>query len=364
MKFVLSHSRRHDATPILTFDQHLYWKALTIIQSQPDGSDLKGMVLRLGGFHMQMSFLGSIGQLMAGSGLQERIEVVFTGNVVRHMLTGKAISRAVRGHMLVDAALNTILVAKAYHIPLPTKETDEPKRDTASTDPENYDVERDQQKQGTVDVTSDITEAKYLYDRAMLSTLSVEDVCSAGVLVRIKWKLDDLKQTMTTRTAMLWLQYLDMVSILQRFIKAERMANWKLHLQTVQDMLPYFAASIWSFTLCKVCIRIPANHATSARNSSRCAPEIHGRIPCGETQRQVLGRIVPRPNHIEQVLMRSIKTHGGLTRGNGMTENQRLVWVLSMSVCASINETMQKFSGVSYETSDQHKDVSAARQPQ
>ena len=45
-----------------------------------------------------------------------------------------------------------------------------------------------------------------------------------------------------------------------------------------------------------------------------------------------------------------------------MTENQRLVWVLSMPVCASINETMQKFSGVAYETSDQHKDVSAARQ--
>ena len=39
------------------------------------------------------------------------------------MLTGKAISRAVRGHMLIDAALNTNLVAKAYHIPLPTKET-------------------------------------------------------------------------------------------------------------------------------------------------------------------------------------------------------------------------------------------------
>ena len=60
--------------------------------------------------------------------------------------------------------------------------------------------------------------------------------------------------------------------------------------------------------------------------------------------------------------MRSIMTHGGLTRGNWMTENQRLVWVLSMPVCASINETMQTFSGVSYETSDQHKDVSAPRQ--
>ena len=65
---------------------------------------------------------------------------------------------------------------------------------------------------------------------------------------------------------------------------------------------------------------------------------------------------------IEQVLMRSTKTHGGMSRGKLMIENQRLVWVLSMPVCASINEIMQKFSGVSYETSDQHKDVSAARQ--
>ena len=56
------------------------------------------------------------------------------------MLTGKAISRAVRGHILVDAALNTILVAEVYHIPLPTMEIDEPKWDTASTDPENDDV--------------------------------------------------------------------------------------------------------------------------------------------------------------------------------------------------------------------------------
>ena len=76
-----------------------------------------------------------------------------------YMLTGKAISRAVRGHMLIDAALDTNLVAKAYHIPLPTKETEGPKRDPTSTDPENDDDETDQHKQDTVDVTSDITEA-------------------------------------------------------------------------------------------------------------------------------------------------------------------------------------------------------------
>lgn len=37
---------------------------------------------------------------------------------------------------------------------------------------------------------------------------------------------------------------------------------------------------------------------------------------------------------IEQVLMRSLKTSGGLTRGRGFTEQQRLIWLLSMSACA------------------------------
>ena len=89
--------------------------------------------------------------------------------------------------MLIDAALNTIIVAKAYHIPLTTKETYEPKRDTASTGPEtdDEDIRSADQKQVTVDVTSVITEAKLLYDKAVLPTLSVEDVCSAEVLERV-----------------------------------------------------------------------------------------------------------------------------------------------------------------------------------
>ena len=45
MKFVSYQARRYDATPILAFDQAPYWKALTIIHSQPDDSDLKGMDL-------------------------------------------------------------------------------------------------------------------------------------------------------------------------------------------------------------------------------------------------------------------------------------------------------------------------------
>ena len=60
--------------------------------------------------------------------------------------------------------------------------------------------------------------------------------------------------------------------------------------------------------------------------------------------------------------MRSLKTTGGLTRGSGMTESQRLVWLLSTPASAQINHAMQDFTAVSYTTSEQHKDVSKARQ--
>ncbi len=65
-----------------------------------------------------MSFLGSIGHIMGGSGLQELLELVYAKNSVCHMLSGKAIDRAVHG-LLVDAALNTILIADSYNVPVP-----------------------------------------------------------------------------------------------------------------------------------------------------------------------------------------------------------------------------------------------------
>ena len=116
--------KRYGTTPILTFDQPLWWKAITIVENEPEGSDLKKFVLRIGVFHLQMSFLGSIGHLMAGSGLEEVLELVYAKNAVTHMLTGKAYSRAVRGHLLADSALNALLASKAYNITLPSKRDD------------------------------------------------------------------------------------------------------------------------------------------------------------------------------------------------------------------------------------------------
>ena len=65
---------------------------------------------------------------------------------------------------------------------------------------------------------------------------------------------------------------------------------------------------------------------------------------------------------IKQVLMRSLKTSGGLTRGQGMIDNQCLLWLLSRPACVEVNQAMQELTRVNYNTGEQNKDMTAARQ--
>ena len=65
---------------------------------------------------MQMSFLGCIGYLMQGTGLKETLEVTYAPNAVTHIMSGKAVSRAVRGHFIVDSALNALITSEAFRI--------------------------------------------------------------------------------------------------------------------------------------------------------------------------------------------------------------------------------------------------------
>ena len=56
---------------------------------------------------------------MSGSGIEELLECVYASNTVGHMLSGKAVQRAFRGHLLVENALNAILTADAFNLSLP-----------------------------------------------------------------------------------------------------------------------------------------------------------------------------------------------------------------------------------------------------
>ena len=66
-----------------------------------------------------MSYLGSIGSLMVGSGLKEIISQVYAEGSVDQMLSGKAVSRAVRAHLLIDSALNGTVMTLTFDVPVP-----------------------------------------------------------------------------------------------------------------------------------------------------------------------------------------------------------------------------------------------------
>ena len=61
-----------------------------------------------------MSFMGSIGVLMKGSGLEGLFTEVYSENTVDHTFTGKAVSRALRAHFFADTSLTSLLLETVF----------------------------------------------------------------------------------------------------------------------------------------------------------------------------------------------------------------------------------------------------------
>ena len=89
-------------TPCITFDQPLWLMAVKITKSKSMNA-----VCRFG-FHLLMSFLGSIGKVMECSGISELFQVVYSSATAVHMMSGKAYPRALRAHFLAQSALELI----------------------------------------------------------------------------------------------------------------------------------------------------------------------------------------------------------------------------------------------------------------
>ena len=66
--------------------------------------------MRLGGFHLLMNFMGAIGQVMRGSGLEDVLRVIYGPVTIEAVLSGKLYARAARGHFLEQRALNQLLL--------------------------------------------------------------------------------------------------------------------------------------------------------------------------------------------------------------------------------------------------------------
>lgn len=378
LHFVCEHSKRYGVVPVITFDQPLWFKATTIIENEPDNSRLRSIVLRLGGFHTLMSFLGSVGHLMEGSGLREILEKVYASNTVTHIMSGKAVSRAIRAHFLLDSALSKLLLYEYCGIK-PALQGSSVNHDTEDSaveyddeeedddDVDDEDDDGDDDNNNSIELSSKclefpssvMKELAKMYDSLVDGEISEEDVHASSTLSDIKKMLVEKLSHHEERTSQLWLMYLKMIAIIRKFIMSERTSNWELHLDAMHEMLRFLAAA--GHSLYTKSVHIYLQKMCNLRNTS---PTVYDYFCKGlhavrRSDRYWAG--LSPDLVIEQVLMRSLKTAGGLTRGRGMTETQRTVWTLASPVCAEVNQAMQKLTSVAYRTSEQHKDLSLAR---
>ncbi|KAK3097968.1 hypothetical protein FSP39_014885 [Pinctada imbricata] len=233
MVFIVNQAQKYGFTPIITFDQPLYWKALTIINDGTTSNILSTVILRLGGFHAEMSFMGSIGHVMKNAGLKEVLETVYASNAVTHILSGKSVARAFRAHNLVETALHVLLVQKVFGVSFSERSDDEEcNSDVALT------------LNASPESSRNLTKVSSLYDDLLNGNITTDHVCNdVDVKSLLQEYLNGISNLQMSKTSQLWLQYLEMVELLRTFIKAERTGNWDMHLQTIRLMLPYFAAT-------------------------------------------------------------------------------------------------------------------------
>ena len=194
--FIQDQSEKHNkSVPCVTFDQSLWLKATKIIQE-------KGLpiVCRLGGFHALMSLLGSMGIMKKGSGLAESFETMYGEPTVCQMFAGKSVSRALRGHFLVEAILMTKLLRHLF----PTdysyfQEVDEEQgneddlRDIEFNEDDLPDALPNDLAHEIVIEEADIFEIKKLYESFISENDSIENVNKSEALSNFSTFLKNIK---------------------------------------------------------------------------------------------------------------------------------------------------------------------------
>ena len=94
-KSFLAGCRPYSRTKFSKNNQAPYIKEISkICESSAIKAESFDVILILGGLHTMMSYVGSIGTLMDGSGLKECFETEFGSNTVPKIMEGKAIARA------------------------------------------------------------------------------------------------------------------------------------------------------------------------------------------------------------------------------------------------------------------------------
>ena len=192
---------------VITVDQALYCKLMELKWIVTDYKTK--LIPRLGGLHISMNFLKIIGKHMAACGLYEAwIESGILGpGAAELVFSGKAYKKAMRAHKQSIQALWRILISKFF-------------KELAQINNDLYEsicsIQGDCDKiAGLVAMIQGDTYQKIFAE-------FIESECEKNANFHFWWG------------------YMEMVSILLMFTRAQREGNWDLHIASFVRMVPFF----------------------------------------------------------------------------------------------------------------------------
>ena len=192
---------------IITVDQALYCKLVELKWAIPEYREK--LVVQLGGLHISMCFLKTIGDHMKGSGLVDswRESGLLGPNAAETVMNGKAYKRAMRAHKITLQALWRPMV------PLLLKFC----------------------KTINVDLALQIS-------RLLSSEQNVNDLITCLKSPQFQTVYDEFltQKCQENVNFQFWWNYMEMIFILLDFTRAQREGDWELYLDSFRAMLPYF----------------------------------------------------------------------------------------------------------------------------
>ena len=206
---------------MVTQDQAIYEISYTLRKENPD--NFTSLILRLGGFHLLMNYLGAVGKFMFGSGLSDILvqNKVMLEGTVNKVLSGKGYYQAIYVHTRMHEAMiamcwyafEDLCIKKGCDLSVFTS---------------------------LCDCLSNLERAVKLDKGECLSNVNEIRKCSA----QMKSLIDEFEQSRSKyKTDTFWLNYVELIQTVLLYIYAEREGIWNEHLTAVTQMANVIAAA-------------------------------------------------------------------------------------------------------------------------
>ena len=304
---------------LVTADLAIYSKAQQILWTEPDVFAGK-VTMRLGGMHLAMAFIASIGKLYGDGGLQDILTSsgTYATSSSILMLQGKHYARGVRALKLVNEAMMHLLLqsteryAKEHGLPWVNQET--------IVLVNNLDVAF---KNGDPDSM-----------RTICSQL--EDAMTALSDTLMAFREIGRKQSSTFSY---WDSFLHACGILLRLIRADRQGDFLLHLDAVMETVPFFHVAGKVNYARYSPVYVAEMRQLEADQPTMFQHMMHGGFVV-KRSKETNFNSVPTDQALEQTINREAKSDGGII-GFTLRKGALLRWLLSRHISGEYAEAFK-----------------------